>query len=99
MAVDAVFPAASELVMVYAGALAAGAFAGQHVTLFGEQIESNGWAYVVMALAGTLGYLVGSIGGWAIGLYGGPPPLQRHGRRVHPRPHPLHPPERWVDRG
>ena len=31
MAVDAVFPAASELVMLYAGALAAGAFSGQHV--------------------------------------------------------------------
>ena len=29
MLVDAVFPAASEIVMVYAGALAAGAFAGQ----------------------------------------------------------------------
>ena len=35
MAIDAVFPAASELVMVYAGALASGAFAGQHAVLFG----------------------------------------------------------------
>ena len=34
MLVDAVFPAASELVMLYAGALAAGAFAGHTVTLF-----------------------------------------------------------------
>ena len=32
MMVDAVFPAASELVMVYAGAIAAGAFAGQSVS-------------------------------------------------------------------
>ena len=35
MLVDAVFPAASEVVMVYGGALAAGAFAGKSVTLFG----------------------------------------------------------------
>src|SRR5256714_8944353 len=71
MALDAVFPAASELVMVYAGALAAVAFAGQHVDLFGTRISSHLWAYVVMALAGTLGYVVGSIVGWAIGVYGG----------------------------
>jgi hypothetical protein len=45
MAIDAVFPAASELVMVYAGALASGAFASQHVVLFGHQIDSGGWAY------------------------------------------------------
>ena len=41
MALDAVFPAASELVMVYAGALAAGAFPGAHVTLFGSRISSH----------------------------------------------------------
>ena len=35
MFVDAVFPAASEVVMVYGGAVAAGAFAGQSVTIFG----------------------------------------------------------------
>ena len=71
MAIDAVFPAASELVMVYAGALAAGAFASQHVDLFGLRIASHGGAYVAVALAGTLGYLAGSIGGWTIGLEGG----------------------------
>ena len=31
MAMGAVFPAASELVMIYAGALASGAFVAQHV--------------------------------------------------------------------
>ena len=67
MFVDAVLPAASELVMVYAGAVAAGAFAGQSVVLFGEPIESNFWAYVAMASAGALGYILGSIAGWAIG--------------------------------
>src|SRR6266480_1982224 len=53
MAIDAVLPAASELVMVYAGALAAGAFPGQHVELFGARISSHAWAYVAVALAGT----------------------------------------------
>ncbi|HYY33248.1 MAG TPA: hypothetical protein VE693_06630, partial [Gaiellaceae bacterium] len=55
MLVDAVLPAASELVMLYAGAVAAGAFAGHDVVLFGEQIDSTFWAYVAMALAGTVG--------------------------------------------
>ena len=71
MAIDAVFPAASELVMVYAGALASGAFASQQVVLFGHEIQSGLGAYVTMSLSGTLGYLVGAIVGWAIGLYGG----------------------------
>ena len=69
MALDAVFPAASELVMVYAGALAAGAFAS-HVSLFGSRIPYGFDAYLAMALAGTLGYLLGAIVGWAVGYYG-----------------------------
>jgi membrane protein DedA with SNARE-associated domain len=98
MAIDAVLPAASELVMVYAGALAAGAFAGQHVDLFGSRISSHGWAYVAMALAGTLGYLVGSVVGWAIGLYGGRPLLERRGRWLHLGEDKLQRAERWFDR-
>ena len=98
MAIDAVFPAASELVMVYAGALASGAFASQHVVLFGHQIDSGFWAFVTMALAGTLGYLVGAIGGWAIGLYGGRPLLERHGRWFHLSHEKLDRAERWFDR-
>jgi membrane protein DedA with SNARE-associated domain len=98
MAIDAVFPAASELVMVYAGALAAGAFAGQHVTLFGHEVDSHAWAYVVMSLAGTLGYLVGAIAGWAIGFYGGRPLLEQRGRWFHLSPDKLDRAERWFDR-
>jgi membrane protein DedA with SNARE-associated domain len=98
MAIDAVFPAASELVMVYAGALAAGAFAGQSVDLFGTTISSHAWAYIAMALSGTLGYLVGSIAGWAIGLYGGRPLLERHGRWFHLSGERLDRAERWFDR-
>jgi membrane protein DedA with SNARE-associated domain len=98
MLVDAVFPAASELVMLYAGAVAAGAFAGHEVTLFGEPIESTGWAYVAMALAGTIGYTLGSILGWAIGRYGGRPFLERHGRWVHVTPDRLERAEAWFGR-
>ena len=98
MAIDAVLPAASELVMVYAGALAAGAFAGQHVDLFGTRISSHAWAFVVMALAGTLGYLVGSIVGWVIGFYGGRPLLEHRGRWLHLSPQKLDRAERWFDR-
>src|SRR5919109_2691034 len=86
MLVDAVFPAASELVMLYAGAVAAGAFAGQDVVLFGEHVDSEPWAYAAMAISGGLGYLVGSILGWAVGYYGGGPPPGRPGRWVHPPP-------------
>jgi membrane protein DedA with SNARE-associated domain len=98
MLVDAVLPAASELVMVYSGALAAGAFAGQNVTVFGERIESGWWAFVAMALAGTIGYTIGSILGWAIGLYGGRPFLERRGRWFHLSHGKLERAERWFDR-
>lgn len=98
MLVDAVFPAASELVMVYAGAVAAGAFAGQNVVLFGERIESEPLAYVAMAASGAIGYIVGSMIGWAIGYYGGRPYLERHGRWLHVTPHNLHRAEAWFDR-
>jgi membrane protein DedA with SNARE-associated domain len=84
--------------MVYAGALAAGAFAGQHVDLFGTRISSHAWAFVAMALAGTLGYWLGSIVGWAIGVYGGRPLLERHGRWLHLGPQKLDRAERWFDR-
>jgi membrane protein DedA with SNARE-associated domain len=98
MLVDAVFPAASELVMVYAGAIAVGAFPDHSVTLFGETIESTGWAYVAMAMAGTIGYTIGSILGWAIGLYGGRPYLERHGRWLHVTPEKLAKAESWFER-
>jgi membrane protein DedA with SNARE-associated domain len=98
MAIDAVFPAASELVMVYAGALASGAFASQQVVLFGHEIESGLGAYVTMSLSGTLGYLAGAIVGWAIGLYGGRPLVDKRGRLLHLGPERFDRAERWFDR-
>jgi membrane protein DedA with SNARE-associated domain len=99
MAIDAVFPAASELVMLYAGAVAAGVFASaHHVSLFGATIGFGAGAYVVLALAGTLGYLAGSIVGWWIGLRGGRPLLERRGSALHLGPERLERAERWFDR-
>ena len=98
MLIDAVLPAASELVMVYAGALAAGAFANQDVTLFGRTIDEGLPAYVAVALAGTIGYTIGAIVGWAIGLYGGRPYLERHGRWLHLSQAKLDRAERWFQR-
>jgi membrane protein DedA with SNARE-associated domain len=98
MAIDAVFPVASEVVMVYAGALASGAFPDQHVVLFGSTITNGAAAFIVMALAGTLGYLVGAIVGWAVGIRGGRPLLERRGKWLHVSPERLDRAERWFDR-
>jgi membrane protein DedA with SNARE-associated domain len=98
MLIDAVLPAASELVMVYGGALAAGAFANQDVTLFGRTIDEGLPAYLAVALAGTIGYTVGAVIGWAIGLYGGRPYLERHGRWLHLDEAKLDRAERWFER-
>jgi membrane protein DedA with SNARE-associated domain len=97
MAIDAVFPAASELVMVYAGALASGALT-HNAHLFGNDLGSGFWPYFTLALAGTLGYLVGSIGGWAIGLYGGRPFLERRGKWFHLSHERLERAERWFQK-
>ena len=84
MAIDAVFPAFSELVMLYAGAVAAGVFPAAHgVALFGWHIGFGAGAFVALALAGTLGYLAGALVGWGIGAYGGRPLLERRGRWFH----------------
>jgi membrane protein DedA with SNARE-associated domain len=99
MLIDAIFPAASELVMLYAGAVAAGVFSSaHHVSLFGAKLGFGVAAFVVMALAGTFGYLAGSLIGWAIGYYGGRPLLERRGRWLHLTPDKLDRAERWFDR-
>ena len=98
MLLDAVFPAASEPVMVYGGAVAAGAFAGQDVQLFGWTLEPGFEAYLGIALAGTIGYTLGSMGGWWIGAAGGRPFLERHGRWLHLNEARLERAERWFER-
>jgi membrane protein DedA with SNARE-associated domain len=87
MAVDALLPAGGELVMLFAGALAAGAIAGH---------PSSSLAAVV--LTGTLGYLTGSLAGWALGRAGGRPLIERHGRWLHLGPQRFQRAERWFAR-
>jgi membrane protein DedA with SNARE-associated domain len=83
MLIDAVFPAASEIVMVYGGAIASGAIAGTSVNLFGYTFEPGLPAYLAIAIAGTVGYLIGAVIGWEIGRRGGRPYLEKHGRWLH----------------
>lgn len=97
MFIDAVFPAFSELVMLYAGALAAGAFS-QSVVLFGHPVDSRPLAYLTMVLAGTIGYTLGSLAGWAVGIYGGRPFLEHHGRWFHLSPEQFARAEHWFER-
>src|SRR3954454_10797726 len=84
MAVDAVFPAGGEIVMLFGGALAAGAIAGQ-----------SGPSLVAVILAGPLVYLTGSLGGWALGRAGGRQLVDRHGRWLHLGPERFLRAERW----
>ena len=98
MLLDAIFPAASEPVMVYSGAVAAGAFAGQNTVLFGYEFGDGAPAYVAMATAGTVGYTVGSMLGWWIGVRGGRPFLEHHGRWLHLNEVKLDRAERWFER-
>ena len=98
MLLDAVFPAASEPVMVYSGAVAAGAFADQGTVLFGHEFAPGAPAYVAMATAGTVGYTIGSILGWWIGAHGGRAFLERRGRWLHLNEDKLERAERWFER-
>lgn len=98
MLVDAVFPAASELVMVYGGALASDAIGGQQVVLFGSRISSHPGGYLVIAAAGTLGYLVGSWLGWALGIRVGRPFVERHAAAFHLDTRKLARADAWFER-
>ena len=96
MLVDAVFPAASELVMVYGGALASGAL--------GHEVDVLGWhatgfsAYLAVVVAGVVGYQVGAVAGWWVGIRGGRSFLARNGRWLHLSPERLDKAERWFMR-
>jgi membrane protein DedA with SNARE-associated domain len=98
MALDALLPVGGELIMLYAGALGAGAIAEQHATLFGAQLAAGAESYVLLSLAGTIGYLLGSLIGWAIGARGGRTLIERHGRWLHVSPHTFERAEEWFEK-
>jgi len=98
MILAAVIPVASELVMLYAGAVAGGAFSGVSLNVFGTTVHSHPWGYIWIAVAGTLGNVVGAAAGWWIGDLGGRPLLHRYGRYIHVNDAKLDRAEHWFDR-
>jgi membrane protein DedA with SNARE-associated domain len=98
MAIDALLPVGGELTMLFAGALAAGAVAGAEPTLAGHTLQTGLESYVVLALAGTLGYLVGALVGWAIGGRAGRPLLERRGRALGATAETFDRAESWFER-
>jgi membrane protein DedA with SNARE-associated domain len=98
MFVDALFPVGGELVMLYAGALAAGAVTGHGVSLFGATLSSGAESFIALALAGTLGYLLGACAGWLLGRRGGRALIERHGGWFHLGEANLKRAETWFDR-
>jgi membrane protein DedA with SNARE-associated domain len=98
MLLDALFPIGGELVMLYAGVLAAGAVTGHGVSLFGATLASGGESYVTLALAGTLGYLLGACVGWELGRRGGRALILRRGRWLHLGEANLARAEAWFER-
>src|SRR4051794_24328068 len=98
MAVDALFPLGGELIMLYAGVIAAGAVAGHHAGFAGSTLSTGIETYLVLALAGAVGYLVGAIVGWAIGVRGGRELIERRGRAFHLGPERFARAEAWFGR-
>ena len=84
MLIDAVFPAGSEIVMVYARRHRVGRDRRASVTpASGTRSLPASRPTSRSSIAGTVGYLIGSIIGWEIGIRGGRPYLERHGRWLH----------------
>lgn len=98
MAVDALLPVGGELAMLYAGVMAAGAVSSASVSVFGIELGTGIETYVALALAGSFGYLAGSLVGWGIGARGGRPLVERHGRWLHLSPDGFARAERWFER-
>ena len=86
LAESACIPVPSEVIMMFGGALAAGAVPGAHPALFG------------VFVAGVLGNVVGSYIAWAVGKYAGQAAIRRWGRRVGIREHEIDKATAWFER-
>jgi membrane protein DedA with SNARE-associated domain len=89
---SACIPVPSEITMLFGGALANATFLAS-LGREGEHLN-----FVVVALVGTLGNLVGSWIAWGVGYRGGRPLIERWGRFVFLRQHELDRAEVWFDR-
>ncbi len=86
LAESACIPVPSELTMLFAGALSAGAVAGAHLNL------------VLAITAGVAGNVTGSYLAWGIGAYGGRAAWHRWGRYILLRDGDIDRAERWFGR-
>jgi len=86
LAESACIPVPSEVIMMFGGALAAGAVAGAHPSLVG------------VFAAGVLGNVAGSYASWAVGKYAGQAAIARWGRRVGIREHEINKATAWFER-
>jgi membrane protein DedA with SNARE-associated domain len=86
LAESACIPIPSEVIMLFGGALAAGAVAGAHPALAG------------IVLAGVLGNVAGSYISWAVGRYAGQAAVRRWGRFAGLRDHDIDRATRWFQR-
>jgi membrane protein DedA with SNARE-associated domain len=86
LAESACIPIPSELIMLFGGALAAGAVAGAHPSLAG------------IIAAGVAGNVAGSYVAWAVGRYAGQAAVRRWGRRVGIRESEIDRAAGWFDR-
>jgi membrane protein DedA with SNARE-associated domain len=86
LAESACIPVPSEVIMMFGGALSAGAVAGAHPLLIG------------IVAAGVLGTVAGSYLSWAVGKYAGQAAIRRWGRRVGIRDHEIDRATAWFER-
>ena len=86
LAESACIPVPSEVIMLFGGALAAGAVPGAHPALAG------------VIAAGAAGNVAGSYLAWAAGRYWGQAAVRRWGRRVRLREHDIDRAAGWFDR-
>lgn len=89
---SACIPVPSEVTMLFGGALANAGF----LTSLGQDGEHLN--FVVVALVGAIGNLVGSWIAWGVGYRGGRPLIERWGRYVFLRQHELDRAEVWFQR-
>jgi len=86
-------PIPSEVVMAFAGALCAPAFAAS-VLGSPDAALSVGW----VAFWGIVGSMVGSLGAYWLGAWGGRPAIDRWGRYLLLRPHEVDRAHAWFER-
>jgi membrane protein DedA with SNARE-associated domain len=96
MALDTVLPLGSEVTMLYAGVLAAGA-AGAHVTVFGSQVPFGAESYALLVGAGTLGTLAGALAAYGLGAWAGRALIDNRQRWPHVRPEQLLRAQAWLE--